>query len=275
MAIAGDYNTGKSFSRRSIKKGENVFVIAPNSKSTHLQTSDGSPIKRLNFIKKKGDTIINVEEASKLMKTNDLNKIFTTALGQADSGEVIEFTGNYVSTDLDNIGTYLQLIDRYMPQITVVIISDFTHYISKIISDKAFISRKAGGEAFQRFWELAGSALQNVIIKIDSLMRENLVVIKEYHTEYNEAKEEWTLYVPGGKMLQQAFMLPSYYDYLLFTHVEVKEDKPVTAESYKFVTERWGKYPARFQQLFEGKLIPNNLQMVLEAVEKDKGIKLF
>lgn len=231
LGLIGFPNSGKSFSRKTIKKGEEVFVIAPSHKAMHITDSSGKPIKKLTSDKKEGNWTINKNLAI-------LPKIL-----------------EYVSND--------------RPDIKTIILPDFTHFISAIISDKKFISRKSGGEAFQRFWELAGDALQNFVLSIDDL-RDDLIVVTEYHAELDEASNMLKIFVPGGKMLEEKFKLDSYYDFMLYTHVKQKDTGEV--ESYNFVTRRWDKYNARSSELFKDTLIPNDLEVVLGKMREYLGI---
>jgi hypothetical protein len=231
IGIVGEPNSGKSFARKTIVSGEKIFVIAPSHKAMHITDSSGNPIQKAS-----------------------------------PDGK----TGNWtIQKDLSKLPTLLNHISNNRPDITTIILPDFTHFISKILADKAFINRKSGGEAFQRFWELAGDTLNNFIISIDSL-REDLIVITEYHAEFNEITGTYKIYVPGGKMLEEKFKLDSYYDFMLYTHVDVKENGEV--ESYNFVTKRWDKYNARFSGLFDTVLIPNDLELVLNTIRKYLGI---
>lgn len=266
IGIVGDFNTGKSFSRKFIKDGENTFVLAPSGKSRHVTTSDGKPIKKLDIKYQEYNTL---KELQVKMGTPTVHQLIPTFLKKQPSE--FEITGNWTLCDLYSIEYYLELVDKFMPHIKTLIIPDFTHFLSAIMANKAFISRKSGGEAFQRFWELAGDTLEKLIISIDNL-REDLVVITEYHCEYNEVSDTWDLFVPGGKMLQEKFKLPSYYDFMLYTHVNKDDDGIVTPDSYKFVTKRWKQYPARFSELFEETLIPNNLQLVLDKFREYNGL---
>lgn len=261
LGIIGEPNTGKSFSRTFIDKGEEVFIIMPSAKAAHITDSSGKALKRLNI---STPTSVNIEALAEKNKLTQEEVISKFALIQEPT-----ITGNYVVTKLEYVQTYLQFVSKYMPSIKTIIIPDFTHYISAILADRKFIARKQGGEAFQRFWELAGDSLQNIIVSIDYL-REDLVVVTEYHSEYNEVADSWEIFVPGGKMLKQAFKLDSYYDYMLYTHVVKKDSGEVS--SYNFVTRKWDKYNARCSELFKETLIPNNLQVVLDKLREQNGI---
>jgi hypothetical protein len=235
IGIVGDVNTGKSYSRKFIEKGDEVFIIAPSQKATHMTTSDGKPFKKL-VRDEKGNYV----------------------------------SGNYVvNGNLQNLISILNFVDKNIPHIKTLILPDFTHFISAVLSDDQFIRRKSGGEAFQRFWELSADALNSFIRHLDNL-RDDLLIITEYHQDYDEVTDSYKIFVPGGKMLEEKFKLESYYEFLYFTHIEKNEQGEV--DSYNFVTKRWGKYNARCSGIFKETLIPNNLEIVLKKTRKYLGI---
>lgn len=265
IGIVGLTNTGKSFSRKTLRKGEDVFVLSPTQKALHIRDSDGNPLKPLNVATDKSPSLMEIAKATGTSRNTVVYKLLNK------SG--LSITGNYfVMKDLKYLEAWLQFIDKQMPHIKILIMPDFTHYISEILSNKEFIQRKSGGEAFQRFWELAAEALNNFITSIDEL-REDLLVVTEYHCEYDEAKEIFEIYVPGGKMLKDKFLPDSYYDVLLYTHVLEDDGSLKQSERYKFVTHKTGKYNARCLDLFEDTFIPNNLQLVVDKVSDYIGLK--
>ena len=260
VGICGPPNSGKTFSRTFLTQGEKVFVIAPSAKAMKIKTSEGKAIKRLNPQTKTFEELYPGHSPSKVMK----------GLMKSDlTGK--KFTGNYIIADLEDVETLLKFVNIYKPEINTIILPDFTHYISKVLASKSFIMRKSGGEGFQRFWELAGEVLENLMLSIDNL-REDLIVVTEYHTEYDADLEEWVIFTPGGKMLTEKFKLESYYDYLLFTYVDKQENGIISPNDYKFITRRWKNYPARAGELFKETLINNNLQTVLDALRKENDI---
>lgn len=131
----------------------------------------------------------------------------TSSLGEPLKKLVKGANGEYISgnwTLCPSLYTLPMILDyvNKLPNIKVIILPDFTHFISKILADKNFISRKAGGEAFQRFWELAADTLNNFMLTQINL-REDLIAITEYHSEYNEVQDTFKIFVPGGKMLEE------------------------------------------------------------------------
>lgn len=275
IGIAGVPNSGKSYSRRTIPDGENVFLLMPSIKAAHLRTSKGVPLKTFDV---KTANYPNAEAAIKAAKEkgvtslNHLIAYWNTVLpeGSMTPDNVL---GNIQQVEhLENLPHWLLFISKHMPWIHTVIIPDFTHYISKVISTEEFIHRKAGGDAYQRFWELAGTALRNFVLFIDKL-RKDLLVVTEYHSEFDEPLGGYDIFVPAGKMLTDKFKVPSYYDILLFTDVKMPEEEEGEPE-YRFATRPTRRYPyARAMNIFESLYIPNDLNLVISKVREYLGIE--
>lgn len=265
IGIIGLTNTGKSFSRRTITNGEEVFILSPSHKALHIKDSKGNPLKPLNV---STDTSKSLDEIALKLNTTR-NAVMSKLLKVSNPYNI---TGNYVvMKDIRYLEDWVKFVSLKMPHIKILIMPDFTHYISEVIAQKEFIQRKSGGEAFQRFWELAADALNNFITSIDEL-REDLLVVTEYHCEFVEANNMYEIFVPGGKMLKDKFIPDSYYDVMLYTHVMEDDGNIKQADRYKFVTHRTDKYNARCLNLFEDTFIPNDLQMVIDKVREYVGI---
>lgn len=238
IGIMGPPNTGKSYSRSFLTNAEETVVLASSAKATYLKDKEGKPLPKLPSLAD--------------MKTT------------VQSGNQIK--GNWAMVpDIKSVETYLSVISKYMPHIKTVVIPDFTHYISKILASEAFMKANAGGGAFARFWTLAAESLNSFFLGADNL-REDLVVVIEFHAEFNDTEDVFQIFVPGGKMLSEKFKPESYFDIMLCTYIQKNDDDSVTADSYKFVTRKFGFYNARSMELFAETLIPNNLQTVLDKV---------
>lgn len=271
VAIAGLPNSGKSFSRRTIKDGENVIILSPSNKATHLKDSKGKTLQPFGV---KTAKFSSSEEAIKGLSVSNIHQVLSRWNKELKPGSFKpeNITGNFqLIESLTDLPIWMQFVSKHLPWIHTVIIPDFTHFISRVISDDGFINRKAGGEAYQRFWELAASALKNFIISIDNY-RHDLIVVTEYHAEFDSDTGFYDIFVPAGKMLTEKFKPPSYYDILVFTDVQMPEDDEEDAK-YRFVTKPTRKYPyARTMNLFEQTYIENDLQLVLDRVREYLGI---
>lgn len=274
IGIVGQPNSGKSYSRKSIKNGNEVFLIAPSRKMTYLYTQDDkgqkAPAKPVNFTIKDESGKALTDFAAYKQRGMTLGAIAKEIL--VSTPPRIEFTGNFIVVkSLSELALWSQLVNRYMPHIKTLLTPDFTHYVSNIISQKQFIERKAGGEAFQRFWELAGDTLNSYFTNVDDF-REDLIVVTEFHSEYDEMAGFYKIFVPAGKMLSEKFLPDSYYDVLLYTNVLSAEEEPTREKRYKFITKKTDKFNARDAELFKEEQIPNNLQIVLDRYRAANGI---
>jgi hypothetical protein len=272
IGIVGFENTGKSYSRKFIPDGENVMILAPSLKSTWLRTSDNKPCQSLE---PSGKNFKNFEEARKFLKVGTNTHVIKNFLDNVQPGGLkrSNLNGNIaIVKDIVYLPLWLKFVDIHMPWIHTVILPDFTHFISEIISKKAFIDRKQGGDAFQKFWELAADALQSFILSTDSL-RKDLMVVTEYHADFNENLGSTGIFSSGGKMLNEKFKPASYYDVMLYTHTIHNELGEV--ERYCFVTKPTKMYPqARCLDLFKDTYIDNDLNEVLKRVREHEGIPL-
>ena len=277
MGIMGLPNTGKSHSRSFIKDGSDCFVLAPSMKFSHLFKGEGDARIALPPFDMKANGATWAEVAKKAgMTKNQL--IHSLAEGDLPPG--LEMQGNSaLVASIDDIGYFLKFIDRHMPHIKNVWLADFTHWMSNVISTSRFQNRKAGGEAFAKWWELAANVLNNILRSIEQLEREDLMVITEFHAQLPDQAEGELFYepfVPGGKMLNNAFLPKSYFDVMLCSHVEPYADDLKEEDRFKFVITRKAPYDGRAMGLFndiaEKGMIPNDMQLVLDRVRKHYNI---
>jgi hypothetical protein len=276
IALLGPVNSGKSYSRVTIPDGENVLILEASYKTTYLTTSANKPVEMLSISTAKYKGWDEAKEYYKLSSHSSITPILKYLLGKYKPGQFQRkhLPGNIaICKDIKDIPDWLYFVNKFMPWIHTIILPDFTHYISEIISTPAFIERKAGGEAYQRFWELAAHALRGFILASDNIRPETLVV-SEYHAEYNEAAEAYEVFTSGGKMLTEKFLPTSYYDVVLYAHTVFNEDsEEKEVVDYKFVTRRTRKYPdARAMNMFDELFIPNDLNLVLEKLRETTGL---
>jgi len=242
LGIAGEPNTGKSYSRIFIENPEEFFVLMPSRKAHYL----------------KGAKPFEVKDGKP--------------------------TGNfrvYNTPDLEKIDAFIKKLIDSRPVIKYLVLPDFTHFISNILSSKSFITRKVGGDAFQRFWELAADALNTFLNNISKL-RDDLLVIIEFHSVYDTYTNKFNIFVPGGNMLTEKFKIDSYFDLLLYSYSKPDPDNSIKDENkYKFVVKRTTidgiEYPARSMGIFEDIIedncfIPNNLQIVIDKIRENEHL---
>lgn len=264
LGIMGPPNTGKSFSRKFLRNPEEVFVLSSSLKALYLEDKNGNPLPRFNV---STPTIKNLDEIIKQKRASNPTMTPMQVLASminAPEG-ALTFTGNWAKVpDMKALQVYMKLIANQMPHIKMIVIPDFTHYINEVITSDEFRDTR-GGKAFERFYSLAADALNSFILTADKI-RDDIIVVTEYHAEYDEELEHFRIYVPQGKMLKEKLQPESYYDIMLCTKVELDDEGKTTPNSYKFITNRLGPYNARCMGLFEDDVIPNNLQTVVDKV---------
>lgn len=272
IGIVGFENTGKSYSRKFIPDGENVMILAPSLKSTWLRTSDGKPCKAFNI---SGKHFNNFTEAKAFLKLQTDTHVINHFISKVPPGSLKRenASGNIaVVKEVTYLPIWLKFIDEHMPWIHTVILPDFTHFISEIISKKAFMDRKHGNEAYQKFWELAADALQSFILSSDKL-RPDLFIVTEYHAEFNESLQNTGIFSSGGKMLNEKFKPASYYDVMLYTHTLHNDQGEVSR--YCFVTKPTKMYPqARCLDLFPDTFVDNDLNEILKRVREHEDLPI-
>ncbi len=273
IAIVGTYNSGKSYSRQFLKKGEESFLISPSSKSSHMTNSAGKPVDELNIGIGVETTFDGVCKRLGVKTRHEVIRIFMTS-GLPKEAVV---TGNYaVVPDIHDIPMYMQFIDQYMPHIKNIFVGDFTHYITNVITGDEFRARKRGDEAFARYIDLAADSLHNVLIAPDKLKRKDIIVLTEYHDKYDPDRDSYRIFVPAGNMLSDKIKPETYYDYFLCTHVLNYDEERDDTKRFKFVITKKDRYDGRMAGLFndvaKDGMIPNDIQLVIDRIRKREGI---
>jgi hypothetical protein len=306
VGIAGSQNTGKSYGRRYIWDGENVMIIQPSVKTPHLfqsipgtktipspeeidkliATGKRKVVKRFDVVSPEGK-YTGVQDALERLAPQGMPKTLHAWLSGIDekkkpgyfgktNDEARKYlTGNIILCEkLEQLQFFIFFVNKWMPWIHTIILPDFTHFISEKITSQEFINRKIGGEQYAKYLDLAAEALRSFITASDKL-REDLVVVTEYHVEWLPDLGEYEVFLPGGKMIKEKFLPTSYYDTFLFTDCKYPENEENEEVEYRYVTRKTRKYPeARTIGGFEDLYIPNNLQEVLTKLREYNGIEL-
>src|SRR5262245_1914313 len=134
IGILGPYNSGKSYGRTTIPDGENVMIIAASVKATYLTDTDSKLVGMLDI---KGNKFAGWDEAKRHFGVKTIRGVIINLYPMpAGTLKRHNLPGNYaVCKTLAHIPDWLTFIDRHMPWIHTVILPDFTHYVSEIISD--------------------------------------------------------------------------------------------------------------------------------------------
>lgn len=151
IGLIGLPNSGKSYSRSFIEKGEEVFVLSPSHKATYLTDSNGNPVQPLEVsMKTPKNKFENLKEIGEAMKFPNRHETIKQLLNVPKEYE-LTVSGNYaVCSQLNLIPAYLKFVSEKMPHIKTLVLADFTHWINYIISSESFRNRKSGGEAYAR-----------------------------------------------------------------------------------------------------------------------------
>jgi len=276
IGLVGPPNSGKSYSRRNLD-GEEVFILMPSDKLAHLTLKGEKPLQRANYSTKAHKDSKEVLKALNAVYQNKY-KMRSYMIPYYEEQfrstrkdfEGLSIEGDYeIIKHLQYLESYLWFISDNMEEKKIVILPDFSHFISSIISKRSFIDRKAGGEAFQRFWELAGDTLNAFFESVDE-MRNDLIVVTEFHSQYDEHAEEYQLFVPAGKMLEEKFKAESYFDDMYYT-AAIKDEEGAVKE-WVFYINKFGEYNARNGWDGTEKYVPNDLKPIIKKLRAKKGI---
>ncbi len=171
-----------------------------------------------------------------------------------------KISGNFYQTsNIDNIKKVMNLVDKKMPNIKVLIIDDFQYL--QAFEAMARVDEKGYG----KFTDMAKHAYEALKTGMD--MRDNLFICVLTHSEntgdninpYYKIKTQ-------GKMLDTVITLEGLFTYVLFTKVIQDESNNV---QYKFITNSDGTCTAKSPMgLFDDRLIDNDLNYVIDTIIK-------
>ena len=171
-----------------------------------------------------------------------------------------KISGNFYQTsNIDNIKKVMNLVDKKMPNIKVLIIDDFQYL--QAFEAMARVDEKGYG----KFTDMAKHAYEALKTGMD--MRDDLFICVLTHSEntgdninpYYKIKTQ-------GKMLDTVITLEGLFTYVLFTKVIQDESNNV---QYKFITNSDGTCSAKSPMgLFDDRLIDNDLNYVIDTIIK-------
>ena len=165
----------------------------------------------------------------------------------------------YEPTSASDVLNKLKVVSEKATHIKHVIIEDSNYLMTFNLINKATET------GFTKF-SLMAKDMVNLIQEAKKL-REDLIVYYFTHSETIEDGGEISSYKikTAGKMLDNQVVMEGLFTVVLYTYVECKGDKC----SYYFVTNRFGKLPAKSPTgMFEEIKIDNNLKLVSEKVKE-------
>lgn len=166
---------------------------------------------------------------------------------------------NYKEVDeITEITRLLKTISEKAPHIKNVVIEDSNYMMAFRMAEKA---TEVG---FTKFTIMAKDMVE--LFRAARDLRSDLKVFYFSHPEAIEDGGEIVGYKmkTSGKMLDNQIVLEGLLTICLYTHIDETKD----GVTYNFVTNRYKKYPAKSPEgMFESLKIPNNLQLVSEAID--------
>ena len=177
------------------------------------------------------------------------------ALGKFNPG-----INNYLkTTDWTKIKGAMAYVSAKRPDIKTIVIDTITYAMIGEFMDKA----KTVGYA--KFTEMGDNVYQT--LKVIDGLREDLTVIVMAHTEVKafNGVDRTVFGVPGGKLVQDVVKPEGMFAVILETIVE-KKGQDIT---YGFMTQNNTTNMAKSPDgMFVGMIIPNDMQEVLDAIDK-------
>ena len=171
-----------------------------------------------------------------------------------------KISGNfYASSNVDQIGKVLQIVDKKMPHITTIVVDDYQYVMGFEAMDRA------NEKSYDKFTDIAQHAYQ--VLKTAMNLRDNLNVVILSHSE-NIGDSITPMYRMKtlGKMLNSVITLEGLFTYVFFTTILRDDDNN---PSYKFVTNSDGTCTAKSPMgLFDSLYIDNDLNYVIECIKK-------
>lgn len=221
LAVVGESGSGKTTSVRNLNP-EKTFIISTTGKRPGIK---GANKKYSNFVIQDG-----------------------------------KISGNfYASSNVDQIGKVLQIVDKKMPHITTIVVDDYQYVMGFEAMDRA------KEKSFDKFTDIAQHAYQ--VLKTAMNLRDNLNVVILSHSE-NIGDSITPMYRMKtlGKMLNSVITLEGLFTYVFFTTILRDDDNN---PSYKFVTNSDGTCTAKSPMgLFDSLYIDNDLNYVIECIKK-------
>ena len=221
IAIVGESGSGKTTSIRNLNP-EHTFIISTTGKRPGIK---GAKKKYPDF--------------------------------KVANGEV---SGNfYTSANIDNIKKVMNIVDKKLPNIKVLIIDDFQYL--QAFEAMARVDEKGYG----KFTDMAKHAYEALKSGMD--MRDDLYICVLTHSENTgDNLNPYYKIKTQGKMLDSVITLEGLFTYVFFTSIQRDEDGN---PSYKFMTNSDGTTTGKSPMgLFDELYIDNDLKLVIDRIEE-------
>jgi len=146
IGIVGLPNTGKSYGRKFLTNPEEAFIIMPSKKITYLE-KDGKQLPKLEI---KTDKCADLPALLKALNISSASTFFNSVVDSPILSKLVITGNHHVVDSIQEAEALMKFINVAMPHIKVIIVADFTHYISKVVASQDFMMQNTGGMAFSR-----------------------------------------------------------------------------------------------------------------------------
>tara|TARA_R110000851_G_scaffold160786_1_gene304074 strand:+ start:3026 stop:3745 length:720 start_codon:yes stop_codon:yes gene_type:complete len=171
---------------------------------------------------------------------------------------------NLMSTkDLGSIEPTISHVSESMPHIKYLVIDDYFHLTSAVVFSPEFLAKTDGGEAFQRYTELAAQIYHSLFQK-EFDWREDLNIIVTNHTQTNDSGQE--VFKTPGNLVEKDIKPASLVTYVLHSCVIPQQDGTYR---YAFQTNRTSSKMAKTPRgMFDQLYIPNDMLAVINRIDE-------
>ena len=301
VGIMGKPNSGKSYSIM-FTNGKEGFVLMPcesdcnlleDNETLNLPANKQKRVSRFRFIGKDKDSgktidttlqlakMLNIQTDNPVDRLNEIIKLLieNNSSDKATKERIEKFTQNLkhdvnykghfaICPKIDYIPYWCKFIDKFMPHIKNIFLPDFSQYITNVITTKEFADKgKTSSGAYGRYTDLATSTVKAFFTDNINALRDDIIVVTEFHTEKSEKDEVYSIFVPTGNMIKTTFIPESYFEVLVFAKQDF--NNPNKNTRYTFQTIATQENPYIRCSVIDKEEIPNNLSIILDAIREN------
>ncbi len=156
----------------------------------------------------------------------------------------------YASDKIENILKCIEVVNKNRPEIKTLVIDDWQYILSHEFM------RRAKERSFDKYNDMATNGWQSVMAL--KMLRSDLISVVMAHSEVDATG--FARLKTVGKLLSEKMDFEGEFEMCFHTRVENGE--------YFFQTQHDGEHMARTpMEMFDEFLIPNDLSMIIDAVE--------
>lgn len=232
IATVGSHSTGKTSALRTLPS-EEVFIISPTK--ADLPWGGSSSKYKVYDPKTKGGNMM-------------------------------------ITNNLSHIPLIMKEVSNNMPHIKYLVIDDITHFFNKYTTGEQFRAKGKTKDSWSRWGDFGADALEALMNNVNSL-RDDLWIIYHFHAEqYMENGSEKLKIQTPGKLLENEFSIPSYFNYIFYSKVEPYDKDNPKKDRYFFVTNDDGYFAAKTPMgAFDEMYVPNDYKLIIDRIQEYKN----